>query len=85
MILPEALPQIITGLKIGSIISWAVVVASELIAAQSGLGYMIMDAATFFRISDVYVGIFLVGLIGVTLEKIIGFLESKIVHWSGKT
>lgn len=85
VILPEALPQIITGIKIGAIISWAVVVASELIAAQSGLGYMIMDAATFFRISDVYVGILLIGLIGIALERIIAALESKIVHWSGKT
>jgi NitT/TauT family transport system permease protein len=85
VVLPEALPQIITGIRMGAIISWAVVVASELIAAQKGLGYMIMDAATFFRINDVYVGILLIGMVGIALENLIGFLESKIVHWSGKT
>jgi ABC-type nitrate/sulfonate/bicarbonate transport system permease component len=85
VIIPESLPSIITGVRIGAIISWAVVVASELIAAQAGLGYMIMDAATFFRINAVYVGILLIGMIGIAIENIIGFLEYKLIHWSGKT
>ena len=84
VIFPEALPYVILGLKVGLALSWAVVVASELVAAQSGLGYMIMDAATFFRIKDVYIGVFLIGIVGLLLEWILVLIERKVVHWSGK-
>ena len=84
VILPQSLPFIFTGLKIGAAVSWAVVVAAELVAAQKGLGYMILDAATFFRIPTVYVGIILIGIIGFAIERIIGTFERRIVHWADK-
>ena len=84
VIFPAALPQIMTGIRIGSAISWTVVVASELVAAQTGLGYMIMDAATFFRVTDVYIGLITIGIIGFLLESSIAFAEHRIVHWHGK-
>jgi NitT/TauT family transport system permease protein len=59
------------------------VVAAELIAAQKGLGSMVMEAATFYRLTDVYVGIALIGLIGFLLTGAIGFLERRLIHWSG--
>ena len=82
--LPAALPQILTGIRIGSAISWTLVVAAELVAAQVGLGYMIMDAATFFRVKDVYVGLIAIGIIGFLLESTIALVEQKVVHWHGK-
>jgi len=60
------------------------VVAAELVAAQKGLGYMIMDASTFFRVKDVYVGLIVIGLIGFLLETTIAAVEKRLVHWSGK-
>jgi len=84
VILPEALPYVMLGLKVGLALSWAIVVASELVAAQRGLGYMIMDAGTFFRIDDVYVGVFLIGAVGLSLERALAALERRYVHWSGK-
>jgi ABC-type nitrate/sulfonate/bicarbonate transport system permease component len=84
IILPEALPYILVGLKVALALSWAVVVGAELVAAQSGLGYLIMDAGTFFRIPDLYAGIFLVGLIGFLLERGLTLFERHFVHWSGK-
>jgi len=84
VILPAALPQILTGIRIGSAVSWTLVVAAELVAAQVGLGYMIMDAATFFRVKDVYVGLIAIGIIGFLLESTIAFVEQKVVHWHGK-
>lgn len=84
VIFPATLPSIMTGLKAGLAVSWAIVVAAELMAAQEGLGYMIMDAATFFRMPVVYVGIILIGLIGLILENIISIIEKKSCHWSGK-
>lgn len=84
VILPAALPQILTGIRIGSAVSWTLVVAAELVAAQVGLGYMIMDAATFFRVKDVYVGLIAIGIIGFLLESTIAFVEQRVVHWQGK-
>lgn len=84
VILPAALPQIMVGLRLGSAISWTLVVAAELVAAQRGLGYMIMDASTFFRVKDVYVGLILIGIIGFLLESIIATVETRLVHWRGK-
>lgn len=79
-----ALPYIMTGIKTATAISWAIVVAAELIAAQAGLGFMVMDAATFFRVPNVYIGILIIGLIGVILEAITLAIDRKLLHWMGK-
>jgi NitT/TauT family transport system permease protein len=84
VVLPAALPQIMVGLRLGSAISWTLVVAAELVAAQRGLGYMIMDASTFFRVKDVYVGLIIIGVIGFLLESTIAAVEGRLVHWRGK-
>jgi ABC-type nitrate/sulfonate/bicarbonate transport system permease component len=84
VIFPEALPQITNAIKVGAAISWAVVVAAEMVGAQKGLGYMVMDAATFFRIADVYVGIVLIGVIGFAIEQTVVALERRWVHWAGR-
>lgn len=84
VILPAAAPQVMTGIKTATAVSWALVVASELIAAQVGLGYMIMDAATFYRIPDVYIAIAIIGLIGLALEMLETYAETRLLHWRGK-
>lgn len=84
VILPESLPYIFAGVRVGAAVSWAVVVSAELIAAQQGLGYIIMDAATFFRIPAVYVGISLIGVIGFAIDRLISFAERRLVHWSAR-
>ena len=84
VVLPAALPQIMVGIRLASAISWTLVVAAELVAAQKGLGYMIMDASTFFRVKDLYVGLIVIGLIGFLLETTIAAVEKRLVHWSGK-
>ncbi len=84
VMLPAAMPHVFTGIKTSTAVSWAIVVAAELIAAQEGLGFIIQDAGTFFRITDVFFGILIVGLIGVTLELVISLIERRTLHWQGK-
>ena len=84
IVLPGALPQIFTGLKVALALSWAVVVAAELVGAQSGLGFMISDAALLFRIPVVYIGVALIGAIGLILNFSLNLVEHKIVHWKGR-
>jgi len=79
-----ALPHIMTGIKTATAISWAIVVAAELIAAQAGLGFMVMDATTFFRVPNVYLGIIIIGLIGVALETVTVAIDRKLLHWMGR-
>jgi len=85
VILPASLPAIFTGLKTGLAVSWAVVVAAELLGAQEGLGFMIEDAATFYRIKVVYIGLVLIGMIGLLMMIVVSGLERRIVHWVGKS
>ena len=84
IVLPASLPSILIGFRTGMALSWAVVVAAELIAAQHGLGYMIKDAATFFRINYVYVGIILIGIIGVLLDWLFTVIQRRLLHWISK-
>jgi len=84
IVLPGALPQIFTGLKVALALSWAVVVAAELVGAQSGLGFMISDAALLFLIPVVFIGIALIGAIGLLLNISLNVIEAKVVHWKGR-
>ena len=84
IVFPAALPQIFTGLKVAMALSWAVVVAAELVGAQRGLGFMISDAANLFFIPVVFIGIALIGVIGLILNAVLVRIESAVVHWKGR-
>jgi NitT/TauT family transport system permease protein len=84
VMLPAAMPQIFTGIKISIAVSWAVVVAAELIAAQAGLGFIIEDAGTFFRTPEVLIGVFIIGAIGLLFEIAITAVERRVLHWQSK-
>jgi len=83
VIMPAASAQILTGMRISMTLSWTLVVAAELIAAQVGLGFMIMDATTFYRIPVVFIGIIVIGLIGLALESALLMVERRALHWRG--
>lgn len=76
VILPAALPQILTGLRIALGIAWLVVVAAEMIAVNSGLGYLIIDARNAGKRYDLVVaGMVMIGLIGLVLDLLVRRLE----------
>lgn len=82
--LPAALPYIIPGLRTAMALSWAVVVTAELIAAQNGLGHLIIDASNFFQVNIVYVGVFFIGAIGYLMDLGFRLLNARFVHWAAK-
>lgn len=84
VVLPGAMPGILTGVRTGFAISWALVVAAELIAANSGLGFMIEQGGEFFKLGVVYVGIVLIGIIGMLVDALIVRLQARILHWQGQ-
>ena len=76
VVLPAALPQILTGLRLALGIAWLVVVAAEMIAVDSGLGYLIIDARNAGRRYDLVVaGMVLIGLIGLGLDLLMRRVE----------
>lgn len=79
--LPHALPQILVGLKLGLSVSWMAVVASELIAASSGIGYRMNEARSLMKSDKVIVCMIVIGLIGIIMDKIIGVIFDKITPW----
>lgn len=71
IILPQAVPSILTGIQLGLGYSWRSLVAAELIAASSGIGYMIMDAEQLSRPDIIIVGILSIGISGYVIDYII--------------
>lgn len=81
VVLPAALPSVITGLRLGLGISWAAIVAAELIAAQSGLGYMIEYYRRLIMTEKVVLGMIVIGLIGLGLDIVLRRLEEIVLPW----
>ena len=81
VVLPGALPSIMTGLRIGLMVGWICVVAAELIAASSGVGYLIMDARQLSQTDVVLVGMITIGAMGKLLDALLKRLERRLIGW----
>lgn len=84
VVLPNALPEIFTGLRTAMGVCWGTVVAAELVAADRGIGSMIMIAKNFLNTDIVVIGIVIIGLIGFAIEILMRMLERKLIPWRGK-
>jgi NitT/TauT family transport system permease protein len=87
VILPASLPQILTGLRIALGVAWLVVVAAEMIAVNSGLGYLIIDARNAGKRYDLVVaGMIIIGVIGLLLDMMVRRLERfQEVSWGSSS
>jgi NitT/TauT family transport system permease protein len=83
VVIPAVLPQIIVGMRIGLGVAWLVVVAAEMIALRSGLGYLIIDSRNAGNRYDLVIaGMVIIGLIGLLLDGVMRLLEGlKSVRW----
>ncbi|WP_421915404.1 ABC transporter permease subunit [Mesorhizobium sp.] len=84
VILPSALPAILTGLRIALGAGWSTLVAAELVAATRGLGFMIQSAAQFLVTDVVVMGILVIAAIAFVLEFTIRRIERVLVPWAGR-
>lgn len=84
VILPNALPELFTGLRTAMGVCWGTVVAAELVAADRGLGSMIMIAKNFLQTDTVVIGIAIIGLVGYAIELFMRWLERRLIPWRGK-
>jgi NitT/TauT family transport system permease protein len=83
VVIPAVLPQVLVGMRIGLGVAWLVVVAAEMIALRSGLGYMIMDSRNAGNRYDLVIaGMIIIGVIGLSLDASMRMLErNKWVRW----
>jgi taurine transport system permease protein len=84
VVLPSALPSIITGVRIALGAGWTTLVAAELVAATRGLGFMIQSAAQFLVTDVVIMGIFVIAAVAFVLEFMIRRLERAVVPWAAR-
>ena len=82
MILPSAIPSILTGTRIALGAGWSTLVAAELVAASRGLGFMIQSAAQFLVTDIVIAGIIVIAAIAFLLEILARLLERWFVPWA---
>ncbi len=84
VVIPAALPDILTGMRIAIGFGWTTLVAAEMVAATAGLGQMVLNASNFLRTDVVIMGIGLIGLIAYTFDLLMRKMEKWLVPWKGR-
>jgi len=79
--IPSSMTLTFAGIKVAIGNAWATLVAAEMLAASSGLGYMILMGRQFGRVDLVILGIVVIGVIGTIITMLIGMLENKVLGW----
>lgn len=82
LVIPAAMPSIFTGLKVALGTSWSCVVAAELVAANSGVGYMISNARNFGQMDVVIIGMISIGITGKVMDEILKLIEKRVLAWN---
>ncbi len=81
VVIPLAVPHMLTALRVALGVAWATLVASELIAAQRGLGAVIQNASNYFQIDIIYMGIICIGLIALVMDRCLRAVAARLVQW----
>jgi NitT/TauT family transport system permease protein len=81
VIIPLAVPHVLTALRVALGVAWATLVASELIAAQQGLGAVIQDASSFFQLDTIYAGIITIGVIALVMDYLLRRVSQRLLSW----
>ncbi|WP_082733831.1 ABC transporter permease [Polycladidibacter hongkongensis] len=81
VIVPASVPFILVGFRIGLGASWATVVAAELIAAQSGLGFRMQQAQLYYELDTIFVSLITIGFLGLVMDRLVQAAEQRLTTW----
>lgn len=81
VIIPASTPFILVGFRIGLGSAWATVVAAELIAAQSGLGFRMQQAQLYYDLPTIFVSLVAIGILGLIMDRVVVRIEERLTHW----
>jgi len=84
VVIPAAMPEIFTGMRIGIGFGWTTLVAAEMVAATAGLGQMVLNASNFLRTDVVIMGIVVIGAIAYLFDLVMRYVERAVVPWKGR-
>ncbi|WP_088278306.1 ABC transporter permease subunit [Ideonella sp. A 288] len=84
VILPSALPEILIGMRIAIGFGWTTLVAAEMVAANVGLGQMVLNASNFLRTDIVIMGIVVIGVVAYAFDLFMRWVERRLVPWKGR-
>jgi taurine transport system permease protein len=84
VVLPSAMPEIFTAMRVGIGFGWTTLVAAEMVAATSGLGYMVLSASRFLQTPIVIMGIVVIAAIAYAFDHLVRFVERRVVPWKGR-
>ena len=82
LVIPAAMPSIFTGLRVSLGSCWTCVVAAELVASTSGIGYMISNARNFGQMDVVIVGMLAIGIVGKIMDVILNAISTHVLAWN---
>lgn len=78
---PATIPFIFVGMRLGLAAAWSTLVAAELIASSEGLGFLIIQSGQFRDLARVLLGIIIIGIIGLLMDRVILYLDHRLTHW----
>ena len=81
IVIPASMTMTFAGIKVAIGNAWATLVAAEMLAASSGLGYMILMGRSYGRVDIVILGIVVIGILGVVISSVIGLFENLVLGW----
>src|SRR5689334_17588846 len=84
VVIPAALPEILTGMRIAIGFGWTTLVAAEMVAATAGLGQMVLNASNFLRTDVVIMGIVVIGVVAYLFDPLMRRVERALVPWKGQ-
>jgi len=84
VVIPAAMPEIFTGMRIAIGFGWTTLVAAEMVAATVGLGQMVLNASNFLRTDVVIMGIVVIGVVAYLFDLLMRYIEHVVVPWKGK-
>ncbi|WP_374608984.1 ABC transporter permease [Diaphorobacter nitroreducens] len=83
VVLPSAMPLILSGMRIALGIALVLVVVAEMMAGTGGIGYLIIDLQRSFRVVDMYAWVVILSVLGYALNEVFVRIERRAIHWSG--
>jgi taurine transport system permease protein len=84
VVLPAAMPEILVGMRVSIGFGWSTLVAAEMVAANVGLGQMVLNASNFLRTDIVVMGIIVIGVVAYMFDLLMRWIEDKLVPWKGR-
>jgi NitT/TauT family transport system permease protein len=81
VVVPASTPFILVGMRVGLGSAWATLVAAELLAAQQGIGYRMQAAQIYYDLATIFVGIAVIGVLGLVMDRLLLLAEAKLTGW----